>query len=193
MKKETVNKNVSRQSKWHRSWYVIFMLLFVMVQIHCRSVTGLNQKIDLVKQIPQIEGSWLWRHTVVGGFVGIVSPRHEDSLILTFEPENKLSVECNGKMIVTKETFEVTVPKDSTRGKYIIALPEPVKNRLEAGLTAAHMQVVTSGYIDFARLFKNDETDHLVISKTTGVNVGYEGGPNFHHTSSFIPINAKNK
>lgn len=152
------------------------------------SVSGFAQNIDLVKQIPQIEGSWQWRHTVVGGFVGIVRLSNDESFILTIGTGNKMSLSYNGEMLVSEATFEVAVSKDNSLGQYVIVFPEDVRIPIEEKLKKAHIQVVTSGCVAVKRAFTKDEAESLMISTTDGVNIGGEGGPDFHRTSLFYPI-----
>ncbi len=160
-----------------------FLLLAMLV-----SASGFAQNIDLMKQIPQIEGSWQWRHTVVGGFVGIVRPSNDESFILTIGAGNKMSLSYNGEMLVSEATFEVAVSKDNSLGQYVIVFPEDVRMQIEEKLKEAHAQVITSGCVAVKRAFTKDEAESLVISTTEGVNMGSEGGPDFHRTSLFYPI-----
>ena len=58
------------------------------------------EKIDLTEQVPQLKGSWQWHQTAVGGFVGVINPETTQNLVLTFEDDNKISIECNGETVV---------------------------------------------------------------------------------------------
>lgn len=153
------------------------------------SSSGFAQNIDLVEQLPKVEGSWRWRHTVVGGFVGIVAPQSGEDFVLTFGQGNKMSIAYKGEMLISDETFQVAVSKDRDRGKYVITFAEEVKKRMEEKMKGVHVQVITSGFVAIEKAFGHDEAESLVISAATGVNMGSEGGPDFHRTSLFVPVN----
>ena len=57
------------------------------------------------EQVPQLKGSWQWHQTSVGGVVGVIHPETTQSLILVFEDDNKISIECNGETVIAGETY----------------------------------------------------------------------------------------
>ncbi|MBR0122500.1 MAG: hypothetical protein IJM12_01480, partial [Bacteroidales bacterium] len=88
------------------------------------------EKIDLIEQVPQLKGSWQWHQTAVGGFVGVIHPETTQSLILVFEDDNKISIECNGETVVAGETYSCKKSNNSTFGEYLISLPKDVQNKV---------------------------------------------------------------
>ena len=78
-------------------------------------------KIDLIEQVPQLKGSWQWHQTSVGGVVGVIHPETTQSLILVFEDDNKIRIECNGETVVAGETYSCKKSNNSTFGEYLIS------------------------------------------------------------------------
>ena len=48
------------------------VFLFAVVALLAFSSCTKTKDIDLIKQLPELKGEWLWSQTYVGGFVGYV-------------------------------------------------------------------------------------------------------------------------
>ena len=76
-------------------------------------------KTDLTEQIPQLKGSWQWRQTIVGGFVGVINPDVEKEIVLTFGDDNRLSISLNGEIVVSGETYSCKKTNGNEYGDYM--------------------------------------------------------------------------
>ena len=150
------------------------------------------EKIDLIEQVPQLKGSWQWHQTSVGGVVGVIHPETTQSLILVFEDNNKISIECNGETVVAGETYSCKKSNNSTFGEYLISLPKDVQNKVAKCLGISDGNIVINGYISFGTLYTNDDTIYLTITKAKGKDAGVEGGNDFHCSSVFAPVHTLN-
>ena len=146
------------------------------------------EKIDLTEQVPQLKGSWQWHQTAVGGVVGVINPETTQSLILVFEDDNKISIECNGETVIAGETYSCKKSNDSNYGEYMISLPKEVRSNVAEHLGASKGNVVIDGYIRFSTIYMNDDTQYLVITEVEGKDMGVEGGNDFHCSSVFAPV-----
>ena len=150
------------------------------------------EKIDLIEQVPQLKGSWQWHQTSVGGVVGVIHPETTQSLILVFEDNNKISIECNGETVVAGETYSCKKSNNSTFGEYLISLPKDVQNKVAKCLGISDGNIVINGYISFGTLYTNDDTIYLTITKAKGKDACVEGGNDFHCSSVFAPVHTLN-
>ncbi len=150
------------------------------------------EKIDLIEQVPQLKGSWQWHQTSVGGFVGVIHPETTQSLILVFEDDNKISIECNGETVVARETYSCKKSNNSTFGEYLISLPKDVQSKVAECLGISDGNVVIGGYISFGTFYTNDDTIYLTITNAKGRDAGVEGGNDFHCSSVFAPVHTLN-
>ena len=150
------------------------------------------EKIDLIEQVPQLKGSWQWHQTSVGGVVGVIHPETTQSLILVFEDDNKIRIECNGETVVAGETYSCKKSNNSTFGEYLISLPKDVQNKVAKCLGISDGKIVINGYISFGTLYTNDDTIYLTITKAKGKDAGVEGGNDFHCSSVFAPVHTLN-
>lgn len=146
------------------------------------------EKINLVEQVPQLKGSWQWHQTTVGGVVGVIHPETTQSLVLSFEDDNKISIEYNGETVVSGETYTCKKTNNSNYGEYVISLPKEVRSKVVESLGGSKGNVVIDGYIRFSTIYMNDDTQYLVITEVEGKDMGVEGGNDFHCSSAFAPI-----
>lgn len=146
------------------------------------------EKINLVEQVPQLKGSWQWHQTTVGGVVGVIHPETTQSFVLSFEDDNKISIEYNGETVVSGETYTCKKTNNSNYGEYLISLPKEVRSKVAEHLGASKGNVVIDGYIRFSTIYMNDDTQHLVITEVEGKDMGVEGGNDFHRSSVFAPV-----
>ena len=150
------------------------------------------EKIDLIEKVPQLKGSWQWHQTAVGGVVGVIHSETAQSLILVFEDDNKISIECNGETVVAGETYSCKKSNNSTFGEYLISLPMDVQSKVAKCLGVSDGNIVINGYISFGTLYTNDDTVYLTITKAKGKDAGVEGGNDFHCSSVFAPVHTLN-
>ena len=146
------------------------------------------EKINLIEQVPQLKGSWQWHQTIVGGVVGVIHPETTQSLVLSFEDDNKISIEYNGEIVVSGETYTCKKTNNSNYGEYLISLPKEVRSKVAEHLGASKGNVVIDGYIRFSTIYMNDDTQYLVITEAEGKDMGVEGGNDFHCSSVFAPV-----
>lgn len=144
-------------------------------------------KTDLTEQIPQLKGSWQWRQTIVGGFVGVINPDVEKEFVLTFGDDNRLSISLNGEIVVSGETYSCKKTNGNEYGDYVISLPMEIRSKVANSLGLPEGNVVIDGYIRFEANLINDESVCLVITDVKGENMGVEGGDDFHRYSAFVP------
>ena len=128
----------------------------------------------------------------MGGVVGVIHPETTQSLILVFEDNNKISIECNGETVVAGETYSCKKSNNSTFGEYLISLPKDVQNKVAKCLGISDGNIVINGYISFGTLYTNDDTIYLTITKAKGKDAGVEGGNDFHCSSVFAPVHTLN-
>ncbi len=128
----------------------------------------------------------------MGGVVGVIHPETTQSLILVFEDDNKIRIECNGETVVAGETYSCKKSNNSTFGEYLISLPKDVQNKVAKCLGISDGNIVINGYISFGTLYTNDDTIYLTITKAKGKDAGVEGGNDFHCSSVFAPVHTLN-
>ena len=128
----------------------------------------------------------------MGGVVGVIHPETTQSLILVFEDNNKISIECNGETVVAGETYSCKKSNNSTFGEYLISLPKDVQSKVAKCLGVSDGNIVINGYISFGTLYTTDDTVYLTITKAKGKDAGVEGGNDFHCSSVFAPVHTLN-
>lgn len=141
--------------------------------------------VNLIEKIPELKGKWVWTHTCVGGFVGIVYPNPEKSLVIDFKDNNTLSVKYDGETIVNNASYTCREAANTTYGKYQITLPKEVRTKVAERLGISESHIVLDGYILLDDAVDEFPTaDNLTLYIT---NVDMEGGSDFHCTSGFKP------
>lgn len=149
------------------------------------------KKIDLNEQIPQLKGSWCWEESAVGGVIGIIYAETSQNLVLTFEDDNKISIDCNGERLFECETYTVSKSNNSLYGDYIITLPKKIKTKVAECLGHPEGSIVLDGYVDLFDYMSEAGPSTLVkklgIIDKKEVDVGVEGA-NYHKSSVFAPM-----
>lgn len=154
----------------------------LMVLSSCNKTEG----VDLIKQLPELKGEWLWRQTTVGGVVGYVLADDDKPLVIDLKGHNTLSIKYNDETIVRNASYSCEETPDSPYGKYLITLPKEVRTIVAEAMGIS--EIVVDGY-----LYLDDAVDlsepclTLFITDRDGRNVGYEGGEDYHFCSCFVP------
>lgn len=149
------------------------------------------KKIDLNEQIPQLKGSWCWEESAVGGVIGIIYAETSQNLVLTFEDDNKISIDCNGERLFECETYTVSKSNNSLYGDYIITLPKKIKTKVAECLGHPEGSIVLDGYV-YLYDFMSEAGPSTLIKKLgiidkKEIDVGVEGA-NYHKSSIFAPM-----
>lgn len=164
------------------------VFLFAVVALLAFSSCTKTKDIDLIKQLPELKGEWLWSQTYVGGFVGYVLADQDKPLVIDFKDNNTISVTYDGETIVKNTSYSCKEVTDSPYGKYLITLPKDVRGKIAESMGIAESNIVVDGYI-----YLDDAVDlsepclTLFITDVEGRNVGYEGGSDYHFCSLFTP------
>ena len=164
------------------------VFLFAVVALLAFSSCTKTKDIDLIKQLPELKGEWLWSQTYVGGFVGYVLADQDKPLVIDFKDNNTISVTYDGETIVKNTSYSCKEVTDSPYGKYLITLPKDVRGKIAESMGIAESNIVVDGYI-----YLDDAVDlsepclTLFITDVEGRNVGYEGGNDYHFCSLFTP------
>lgn len=164
------------------------VFLFAVVALLAFSSCTKTKDIDLIKQLPELKGEWLWSQTYVGGFVGYVLADQDKPLVIDFKDNNTISVTYDGETIVKNTSYSCKEVTDSPHGKYLITLPKDVRGKIAESMGIAESNIVVDGYI-----YLDDAVDlsepclTLFITDVEGRNVGYEGGSDYHFCSLFTP------
>ena len=164
------------------------VFLFAVVALLAFSSCTKTKDIDLIKQLPELKGEWLWSQTYVGGFVGYVLADQDKPLVIDFKDNNTISVTYDGETIVKNTSYSCKEVTDSPYGKYLITLPKDVRGKIAESMGIAESNIVVDGYIyldDAVDLSESCLT--LFITDVEGRNVGYEGGSDYHFCSLFTP------
>ena len=155
-----------------------------MVLSSCNKTEG----VDLIKQLPELKGEWLWVQTTVGGVVGYVLADDDKPLVIDFKDNNTLSVKVDDKTIVRNASYTCKETPDSPYGKYLITLPNEVRSKVAEAMDITESNIVVDGYLyldDAVNLSEPCLT--LFITDLESHNIGYEGGEDFHFCSCFVP------
>ena len=164
------------------------VFLFAVVALLAFSSCTKTKDIDLIKQLPELKGEWLWSQTYVGGFVGYVLADQDKPLIIDFKDNNTISVTYDGETIVKNTSYSCKEVTDSPYGEYLITLPKDVRGKIAESMGIAESNIVVDGYV-----YLDDTVDlsepclTLFITDVEGRNVGYEGGSDYHFCSLFTP------
>ena len=147
-----------------------------------------KEGINLIEQLPELKGEWLWTHTVVGGVVGFVNANQDKPFVIDFKNGNTISIKYDGEIIVSNASYFCEEVTDCPYGKYLIKLPKEVRSKVAEKMGDSESRIVVDGYI----LLDNDEdlcepNWTLFITDKEGHDVGYEGGSDFHFCSGFVP------
>lgn len=152
---------------------------------------GSCKKVKL-ENVESVYGSWQWYNSSVGGVIGMVNTSHypDDNVVFVFSYEDKISIIHNGEVIVSEENYDIFKSKYSQYGEYLIELPEHVLDKIEKCDEPLGNYIVANGYINISNTATiGNITECLVITDTKGVDMGAEGGSDFHRQSYFIPVN----
>lgn len=128
---------------------IIILTLLALFLCSCN-----KENYDLIENIPEIEGSWEWHSTVVGGAVGIWNTSHYDlDCTLIFEKDNLMSIMDGDEYVICQEKFNVKIPNnipcipntDTPVGDYLIELPNKVQKAIKEYFAA--YEIFVDGYI----------------------------------------------
>ena len=159
------------------------VFLFAVVALLAFGSCTKTKDIDLIKQLPELKGEWLWGRTYVGGFVGYVTADQDKPLVIDFKSHNTISVMYDGETIVKNATYSCKEVPNSPYGKYLITLPKEVRDKVAESLD----DIVVDGYINLDVLELSEPCLTLSITDVEGRNVGYEGGSDYHFCSVYSP------
>lgn len=146
-----------------------------------------EEGINLTKQLPELEGEWLWTHTNVGGFVGVVYADQDKPLVIDFKANNTINVIYDGETIVRSATYTCEEASADSFGKYRITLPKEVRGKVAEKMGISESNIVVDGYLSLEVLNLSEPCLTLFITDVDGHDVGVEGGSDFHNCSCFEP------
>ena len=166
-----------------------FGTLFALMAIF--TIFASCKKIDLNEQIPQLKGSWCWEESAVGGVIGIIYAETSQNLVLTFEDDNKISIDYNGERLFESETYTVSKSNNSLYGDYVITMPKKIKTKVAECLGHSEGSIVLDGYVSLFDFMSEAGPSTLVkklsIIDKKEIDVGVEGA-NYHKSSVFAPM-----
>ncbi len=84
-----------------------FSMLLLALAMMPTLFNSCKEKVQTV-EVPELYHVWHWKSTSVGGFVGLVYPEADKTLIFEFDSDNRLNVEYDGEMLATGEQVTVT-------------------------------------------------------------------------------------
>jgi hypothetical protein len=152
------------------------------------------KKIDLNEQIPQLKGSWYWEMSTIGGGIGNIYA-DTPNLVLTFEDDNKISIDCNDERLFESETYTVCKSNNSILGDYIITMPKKIQAKVAECVGLPEGYIMMNGYVSVIDYIPEPDpssrTKRLVFIDKKEVDVGLEGG-NYHKSSMFAPTHELN-
>lgn len=134
-------------------------------------------------EVPELYHAWHWKSTTVGGFVGIVYPETDKTLVFEFDSDNRLNVEYDGEMLATGEQITVTKSNNTTYGDYYITLPKELQKKIRQRTSQTEANLILEGYLRFE--YPDNGETWLFITSKDGKNVGVEGGADFHGQTCF--------
>lgn len=147
-----------------------------------------KEGINLIEQLPELKGEWLWTHTTVGGVVGFVYADQDKPLVIDFKNGNTICVKYDDEIIVRNASYTCEEVTDCPYGKYLITLPKEVRSKVAEKMGDSESRIVIDGYL---LLDNNVDLSEpcltLFITDKEGHDVGYEGGSDFHFCSGFVP------
>ena len=165
------------------------IIAFLVVFSSCKVLDKTTENIDLVREMPELLGTWQWYETNVGGIVGIWNPTHfpGEEVTVTFEEGNRFSISLNDHVVLSDVEYSVTKTPDSPYGKYCISVSKQVKEYLRQNLGRIGLQCIeVQGYVAIMNDHKDVDKRILAIIKKEGVDMGVEGGPDFHKLCHFF-------
>lgn len=166
----------------------IFVIAFVAVVAFCSCK---KEGVNLMEEIPELKGEWIWTKTYVGGVVGVVhaDPTWEKVLIIDFKGNNTITVKYDDETIVSRIPYTCEKVSNDTYGKYLISLPKGVRSKIAESLGVSESHIVVDGYVNLNHnvIDRASEVLDLCITDVEGRDVGVEGGSDFHSCSIFVP------
>ena len=166
----------------------IFVIAFVAVVAFCSCK---KEGVNLMEEIPELKGEWIWTKTYVGGVVGVAhaDPTWERVLIIDFKDNNTISVKYDDETIVSSVSYACEKVSDATYGKYLISLPKGVRSKIAECIGISESHIVVEGYVNLCHYLSDSSREilELFITDVEGRDVGVEGGSDFHCCSQFVP------
>lgn len=166
----------------------IVVIAFVAVVAFCSCK---KEGVNLMEEIPELKGEWIWTKTYVGGFVGVVhaDPTWEKVLIIDFKGNNTITVKYDDETIVSRVSYACEKVSDDTYGKYLISLPKGVRSKIAECIGISESHIVVEGYVNLCHYLSDSSREilELFITDVEGRDVGVEGGSDFHCCSQFVP------
>ena len=165
------------------------IIAFLAVLSSCMTLDKTPKNIDLVREMPELLGTWKWFETHVGGIVGVWNPTHfpGEEVTITFEEGNKFSICLNHHVVLSGVEYTVAKTLDSPFGEYCISVSKQVQDYLRQNLGRIGLQCIeVQGYASIMKDSNDADKRILAIIKKEGVDMGVEGGPDFHNRCHFL-------
>lgn len=158
---------------------IIIIVLFAAFMCSC------NERYSIAESIPDIEGSWKWHSSIVGGVIGIYPAEiYNPDCYLIFEKDNLLSIKDGEEYIIYQEEFIVTKPKNipltpsgTPAGEYMIKLPKDINKAIENYFANHNHDIYVDGYVSIS--IENNNTMLNIIKEPNVESVNYIGS---HYT-----------
>ena len=111
-------------------------IAFLAVLSSCMTLDKTPKNIDLVREMPELLGTWKWFETHVGGIVGVFNPTHfrGEEVTITFKEDNIFSISLNDSVVLSDVKYSVTKTSDSPYGDYCIGVSKEVRDYLRQNL-----------------------------------------------------------
>ena len=164
-------------------------IVFLAVLSSCMTLDKTPKNIDLVREMPELLGTWKWFETHVGGIVGVWNPTHfrGEEVTITFKEDNIFSISLNDSVVLSDVKYSVTKTLDSPYGDYCISVSKQVQEYLRQNLGQIGLQCIqVQGYVTIVRDCKDMDKRVLAIIKKEGMDMGVEGGPDFHIRGHYL-------
>ena len=164
------------------------ILIFTLLSLFLCSCDKENNQPDNsieLTEILDIEGTWKWHSTVVGGFVGIYKAALSNpDCTLIFEKGNLISIKDGDEYIIYQEKFKVTKPdviplmkySDIPAGDYLIELSDYAQYVIFNYFGKLVHEIYADGYISIS--IENNETMLNIIKNPNveeAVDINYIG------------------
>jgi len=166
-------------------------IVFLAVLSSCMTLDKTPKNIDLVREMPELLGTWKWFETHVGGIVGVWNPTHfrGEEVTIAFKEDNRFSISLNDSVVLSDVKYSVTKTPDSPYGDYCISVSKQVQEYLRQNLGKIGLQCIdVQGYISIIKDYNDMDKLVLAIIKKEGVDMGVEGGPDFHKRCHYLFI-----
>lgn len=170
---------------------LLLTIAFLAVLSSCMTLDKTPKNIDLVREMPELLGTWKWFETHVGGIVGVWNPTHfrGEEVTITFKEDNIFSISLNDSVVLSDVKYSVTKTLDSPYGDYCISVSKQVQEYLRQNLGKIGLQCIdVQGYISIIKDYNDMDKLVLAIIKKEGVDMGVEGGPDFHKRCHYLFI-----